>query len=140
MPRQASIRLRDSYGEMNGYTPDSGKGRELFQREARAYLVAIGRLLAHHGIAQMSIDRLRATAGAAGGVTGTFRTQRGLLTIDIATSRAEGHSARPDHVVVAAVFTAGDTRSETRYLDASFDSVQMAVTIAAFAIGDRPLT
>lgn len=133
MSRHTVVRLRDDYGEMNGYTPDASTGRALFHREARAYLVAAGRLLAEYGITQLCIDRLQATMGAAGGVTGTFRTGGGLITIDVATSRAEGRSNRADHVVVAVAFTSGSTRGETRYIDANLDSAQLAATIAALA-------
>lgn len=135
MAKPTALKLRETYGEMNGFTPDAGTGRELFMKEGRAYLVAVAKLLAQHGIAQVTIDRLKAAMGAAGGVTGAFRTTAGLVTIDVATSKAEGHSARADYVVVAVVLTNGEARSETRYFDANLDSAQLAEAIATFVHG-----
>lgn len=131
MPKHTPLRLRESYGEMNGFTPEAGTGRELFMREGRAYLAAVGKLLAQRGVTQITLDRLKVGMGAAGGVTATYRLAGGLLTVDVATSKAEGHSARADNVVVAVILTVGDQRSTTRYLDANLDSAQMAEAIAA---------
>ena len=123
--------LQSNYGTLNGFTPEAGRARETFLKDARKLLTEAGRHLAAYGVTTVRVQRLKVKLSDSGGVVSEFRvpSQQGYVEVTVATAAV--NSTRPDRVAIWARRTT--STEECVYFPPDEAAPWLARRIAQFA-------